>query len=63
MTEQPYTNKHGRYSVPPDETTFTIHGTIKGSAALKEYFKQRLTQKRATPNNSKNDNKLKESKW
>ena len=60
MTEQPYTNKHGRPDVPPDETTFTIHGTIKGSAALKEYFKQRFTQKRATPSNSKNDNKLKE---
>ena len=56
MTEQPYTNKHGRPDVPPDETTFTIHGTIKGSAALKEYFKKRSTQKRATPNNSKNDN-------
>ena len=53
MTEQPYTNKHGRPDVPPDETTFTIHGTIKGSAALKEYFKKRSTQKRATPNNSK----------
>ena len=60
MTKQPYTNKHGRYSVPPDETTFAVHGTIKGSAALKEYFKQRFTQKRATPNNPKNDNKLKE---
>lgn len=53
MTEQPYTNKHGRPDVPPDETTFTIHGTIKGSAALKEYFKKRSTQKRATPNNPK----------
>ena len=56
VTEQPYTNKHGRPDVPPDETTFTIHGTIKGSAALKEYFRKRSTQKRATPNNSKNDN-------
>ena len=46
MTEQPYTNKHGRPDVPPDETTFTIHGTIKGSVALKEYFKKRSTQKR-----------------
>jgi uracil-DNA glycosylase len=46
--------------VPPDETTFTIHGTIKGSAALKEYFKKRSTQKRATPNNPKNDNKAAE---
>ena len=53
VTEQPYTNKHGRPDVPPDETTFTIHGTIKGSAALKEYFKKRSTQKRATPNNPK----------
>lgn len=51
MTEQPYTNKHGRPDVPTDETTFNIHGTIKGSAALKEYFKKRSIQKRATPNN------------
>ena len=55
VTEQPYTNKHGRPDVPPDETTFTIHGTIKGSAALKEYFKKRSTQKRAMPNRTKND--------
>ena len=60
MTEQPYTNKHGRPDVPPDETTFAVHSTIKGSAALKEYFKKRSPQKRATPNHSKNDNKLKE---
>ena len=44
MTEQPYTNKHGRYSVPPDETTFAVHSTIKGSAALKEYFKKRQSR-------------------
>ena len=57
MTEQPYTNKHGRPDVPPDETTFAVHGTIKGSAALKEYFKKRSAQKRAMPNRTKNDDK------
>ena len=55
--DTPYKNKHGRYSVPPDETTFAVHGTIKGSAALKEYFKKRSTQKRAMPNRTKNGDK------
>ena len=62
MTEQPYTNKHGRYSVPPDKTTFAVHGTIKGSAALKEYFKKRSTQKRAVPSRPKNDGNLETEK-
>ena len=57
MTEQPYTNKNGRPDVPPDETTFAVHSTIKGSAAIKEYFKKRYTQKRAKPNRTKNDDK------
>jgi hypothetical protein len=41
-------------------STGLVDLNIKRVAALKEYFKKRSTQKRATPNNSKNDNKLKE---